>query len=388
MGLSSDNGPKMTRISAIDSCRGLAVVLAMLGHSTRQFAENVDGPNLLETLQLLMTRTATPIFMILFGIMIELVYLRKLRDGRPADQVQIRLISRMVTCYFLFAVTAFMAMITGKLLPLDTLEAMLFLGSGRFGNILKIYTGLFLLVLITLPWAIRWGARFYLSLAGIFWAVKYLFQAIDMPDPHLLHFIFGHGSGFGPSILLGVTLVAYGVLIGEALSGHRRAGPAWVMLAGAMGLLLFGAATGDPSSFIRATITTYRWDNVPYYFAYGIVACSIALAWFTLLWRIAPGAPSKAGSTVSFETLGHSTLFYYAFGNILLNLLPEYTGNSLLVAYALIISFLIALTAITLTREVLMARINPLFFGLPGKISQGYHHSVGRIAALLIRKKA
>ncbi|MEM9523555.1 MAG: hypothetical protein AAF982_06115 [Pseudomonadota bacterium] len=376
----------MSRITAIDSSRGLAVVLAMLGHAANQFMGQVEGIGAIQAIQLIFTRTATPTFMILFGIMIELVYLKRLRAGGPEDRVRLRLISRMLTCYVLFAAIALAAMITGKLMVQDTLEAVLFLGPGRFGNVLKIYTGLFLLIVLTLPWAIRWGSRFYLGLAVVAWALKYAFQAIGVPDLHLVHFIFGHATGFGPAILLGVTLVAYGLLIGEALSGYRRPGPAVLMLAAALGLLVFGVLSGDPVAFVMATITDYRWQNVPYYFAYGIVACSASLAGFWLLGRLLPGRDAAAPSTaLSFETLGRDTLFYYGFGNIAINLLPVYDGSSPVIGYGLALGFLGALTAISMTRGQLFALGNRLFFGLPARLHAGYGQVISGLATRLAR---
>ena len=154
-----------TRLHFIDSTRGLAVVLAMLSHSLWQFAPEMD---LLRPL----TQTATPTFVVLFGVMLELVYLRRLRDGAATEAIERRILGRMLTCFFVFALILFAAYATSKLSLYATVKALTFMGGGRFGVILKTYAALFAVVLLLLPLAQRHGSTLFLAAAGLAWAVK------------------------------------------------------------------------------------------------------------------------------------------------------------------------------------------------------------------------
>ena len=64
------------RFALLDALRGLTVILAMMDHVKVQFV-----PDFHHFIPL--TRLSTPSFIILFGAMIEIAYLSKLRAGKP-----------------------------------------------------------------------------------------------------------------------------------------------------------------------------------------------------------------------------------------------------------------------------------------------------------------
>lgn len=358
----------MTRLGFVDSARGMAVVLAMLAHALSQFTGGIPEFWRIQEPALLFTRTATPTFMILFGIMIEVVYLRKLREGVAQIDMKRRLLGRLITCYLLFCAITLAAFLTGKLTPGETVLAMLYLDGGRFGVILKIYAMLFAIILVTLSFAERFGSLFYVVVALYGWALKYALVASDLPSNHFISFISGHGNGFGPAILVGMTLVAFGTMIGEAFTGRRH----WIyplaVLTIALAIILSGVITQDPVDFIRYTIKGARWANEPAYFAYGIVACSVSLAFFALIW----GWRKRPASRVSFSSLGRDTLFFYGFGNIAINLLPVYEGPGWQgLFYA--VAFVLALCLITLAKAPICARINTHAFGLLQRLDELYN---------------
>lgn len=349
----------MKRLGWIDSSRGLAVVLAMLSHAIIQFCSGFWENLGLSGEVWLLTRTATPTFMILFGIMIELVYLRPLRSGAPYSGVQQRLLARMLTCYLLFAAITLAAVSTGKLLPHEGMKAILYMGDGRFGVILKIYAALFLLIVLLLPFAVRHGSTFFIALAGAGWLLKFALALLPVPHWHILQFLTGHTKGFGPAILPGLSFVAFGIMVGEALSGHRRRTAAMLTTAAASALLVLGVSEVGAEDFARGIIDVFRWQNSPYYFAFGIVACALSLVWFAAIWTLFP-EPTK-GLTLS--RLGRETLFVYGFGNILINLLPVYGGKSL-IGLLFVPVFLVILIILTVQRDKLFELLDTLTMGL------------------------
>lgn len=352
------------RIGAIDATRGLAVVLAMLSHALVQFGDEIHHIKLL-------TRTATPAFMILFGAMIEIVYLRKLREAgtdanRRAGVVE-RLLSRMLTCYVVFGLVALAALVSGKLDIVETAKAMLFLDQGRFGNILRIYTVLFAFVILTLPLAARYGAVFFVWAALGAWMLKYAFGALGAPDWSPLQNVVGHVNGYGPAMLPGLTFIAFGMLVGEALTGRRSLRAAALVAAVAGVALAAQLAAVGPRALADLVVWDYRWTNDPRYFAFGIVSTSAILGVFWLLWR--RPLPDRISRTLA--AFGRDTLFIYGFGNVALNLLPTYHGGPL-AAGALALCFLAVLLCLSLERLDARATFNRLALRLPETVSRGY----------------
>jgi uncharacterized membrane protein len=79
-----------TRFETLDALRGVTVILAMLDHVKVQFVTDVH-------VLVPLTRLSTPGFIILFGAMIEIAYLSKLRAGRTMRSVRERMASRLIT---------------------------------------------------------------------------------------------------------------------------------------------------------------------------------------------------------------------------------------------------------------------------------------------------
>lgn len=368
----------MSRLNFVDSSRGLAVVLAMLSHALLQFSANVD---VLETVRpwiSIVTRSATPTFMILFGIMIEVAYLRKLREGSALRTVQTRLLARAITCYALFVCITVAAFATGKLGGVETFKALSYQANGRFGTILKIYAVLFLLILVTLPLARRFGAWFFLGFATVAWIVRWVAMETDLSDLYVLHFLIGHAKGFGPAILVGMTFVAFGMAIGEALTGRSKWRLAAILLSGAVLQVAWSIGEHGYMEWMVQTVKTYRWINDPVYFAYGIVACALCLAIFAL-WHSFAAIPAPT----ALDTLGRDTLLFYGGGNIVINLLPYYGGTAVWGAL-MPVAFLLFLIWATFRKVQVFELSNQYLFNLPNRILTAYIAMRDRIVAVLM----
>lgn len=331
------------RLPYIDSARGIAGVLAILAHLSSDQFRFIDFGYLAGIS--LFTRTATPMFMILFGIMIALVYIPRLSRGpEAADNVARRLLSRMVTCYLIFGAITLAAVLSGKIPVEKGLQAMAFANAGRFGEVLKIYSVLFLVIVASLPLLKRFGLAWIVTLAGLGWLLSHAVASVAAPGNVALQFFTGYDNGFGPSVAHSFTFVAFGVAIGEAVTGRRS-----LLLPGAVAAVAVAAlaiATVRLGPFVVAHgLGTYEFRslNHPLYYAYGIVSTSVALILFKTIW--ARGILGGLSGTLA--ELGKRSLFVYGFGNVAMNLLPTYGGNPV-IALALAVAFMAVLILMTL----------------------------------------
>lgn len=355
------------RFTYIDASRGLAVILAMISHAFIQFTGGIELPAEVSTLRMMVTRTATPTFLVLFGVMVEVAYFRPLREGRRFQSVAHRMISRSLTCYLLFVLITAAALLTDKLSAKDALGAITFTAGGRFGVILKLYAVLFVVVALTLRPGVRWGASFYAGIALVAWAMKYLFEATGWNAPYIMQSQFGPGEGFGPATFLGLTLVAFGMLIGEALTGRRAWWPVAVAICIACIGLVVGMADYGPKQFALNIVHSFRWVNSPYYYAYGICAASMSLVFF---WMLAMRGPNAL--THPLGELGKDTLFVYGFGNILINFLPLYRGSDAVTGFALLCAFMVFLILLSFQRSRISRAIDPEESGPLSRIQRAY----------------
>jgi surface polysaccharide O-acyltransferase-like enzyme len=360
----------MARLRYVDSARGAAVVLAMLSHSLIQFAPEFDGLKLL-------TRTATPAFLVLFGTMIEVAYLRKIRGGSPQRAVSERLLSRMVTCYLLYVAVTAAAVLTGKIGLHAFTESILFLDEDRFGTILRTYAALFFIVVLVLPWAVRFGSTVFLGIAAVGWVLKYALAGVGGGASYPMNVVFGNGEGFGPAVLTSFTFVGFGLAIGEALTGRRGFWRSAVIAALAVAVLVVDVQ-GKGLDGYGALLRDYRWQNHPAYFAFGVLSTAAILLVFRVLWM----RRSADRFSAALATFGQQTLFVYGLGNVALNLLPVY-GGRMAVGLVLTAGFMAALLWLSLDRARPRPLANRLLLGVPGAFVRTYGWLLDRLVGVL-----
>ncbi|MCA8902023.1 MAG: DUF1624 domain-containing protein [Hyphomonas sp.] len=365
----------MKRINYIDASRGLAVILAMMAHSMIHYVTGIQVMIDAQVWIQIVTRTATPTFMVLFGIMIELVYLRRLREGAPADRTVTRLLERMITCYVLFFLVMMAGAVTGKFSFTKAFLAIAYFETGNYGVILQIYAVLFAIIAATLGLARRWGSLVYAGIAGLGWALKFTLEATHAPAIYPLQYLIGYGFGFGPAILPGMTLVAFGALVGEMLTGRRARFWAPAIGAGAMAVVLWNIATSGLHEYARLVTDVFRWNNDVFYYTFGIAVSSLSLIFFAGIDRARKGA---APGKFSLAALGRDTLYIYGGGNIFLNLLPGYTGQSHL-AFLAVAAFLCALMLSSIYKPQVSQVANRLSAGWISRIYRGYKAVCSRI---------
>ena len=349
-----DMAQTATRFATLDALRGVTVILAMLDHVKVQFVTDVH------TLVPL-TRLSTPGFVILFGAMIEIAYLSKLRAGRSLHSVRERMAARLVTCWALALMLTAAAFVSGNLDFTTAWRAALGLGLGRFSEIMLIYAALFAVLIAILPVIARYGSVPVLAIALAGWLLQPVFT-LAFPEPsQFLNFLLGVGTGYGPAILPAMTFLGCGLALGEALNGRRS-----YKLVGLIAALAVVVCASELSHGVLESGRRFlanRWSNHPGYYAVGIlgfigIGTCLLLAqrvrWFD--------APMRG-----LAKIGTQTLFIYGVGNLWLNLMPA-VEMSHAVGFTSAFLFLSCLIALALVGP---SKRNALGLGLPalwGKI--------------------
>ena len=146
------------RLTFIDVARTYAILLALLSHvfAATGFFQQL-GPDALLIRQF--TRVATPLFMFMFGFMIEFVYVRRAASN-GVGAIRHRILARSFQCYMAYALTSFCAVLSGYLSIKGFLGSLLFFTDSRFGNILRSYSVLLVLAPFIIRLRLMLGAKF------------------------------------------------------------------------------------------------------------------------------------------------------------------------------------------------------------------------------------
>ncbi|MGE6696959.1 Long-chain-fatty-acid--CoA ligase [Hyphomonas sp. NPDC076900] len=333
------------RIIGLDICRSVAILATMFSHALAeggaQLYYSFDHAGLI-WLRLFL-QMSPPIFIILFGSVLEIVYRPRIEAGQKQQTIA-RLLTRAAQCYLLYLVTLLAMLAAGLGSPGYALRCALFLGGTPYGDILKFYT----LALALAPALIFVRDRLgFLALGAVSVAVHLLHPLImqlrvpETSPAHaylspLLSFLIGGGEVVtgGPSFLHGMTFVIWGMMIGRAVivlsrPGSSRREIAQAAISMAALLLVSGAVLlafwnfDAPFHTVRdLSSLAYRNINHPIYFAFGLFGTLLAVFTGLILYD---GFRVKFGLSLGFA--GKTSLFTFSFGNALLYLAPAMTLN-------------------------------------------------------------
>ncbi|TNM62145.1 OpgC domain-containing protein [Aliirhizobium smilacinae] len=359
------------RIIGIDLTRSVAIFFAMLSHVW--VVTNMDdfwsGPSA-DFLRALMA-LATPTFILLFGTMLEIVYRPRFVAGEQG-RVAMRLFSRAIQCWLLYCLSIVVLYLVADGYSLKfSIATMMLLGVTPFTDILKFYAVVLFLAPILLWIRNRVGL---LPLVAIAIAVHVAHPILrGLPGPLDFHmsmyaervvtFLFGVGDAKlgGPSILHGTSLIIGGMVFGRLIAGDQivrseeAAGnivkrASYLLAVSALALLL-GAVFYDEKSLAELGNMSLRMDSDPLYFAAGICG-AIAITSLAVLatQRLSPEVKQRLEKPVFF---GRTSLFTFAFGNMILYAWPETPaalGSAVL--QAVLISIVITGLSYLFDREV------------------------------------
>jgi hypothetical protein len=318
----------LSRLHFIDFARTFAVVLALLSHSlaNTKVLDRVSADSLNITH---FTRTATPIFVFMFGFMIEYVYVMRARAFGVAS-IQQRLRVRSFQCYFGCCLISFCTLLGCHQSLYKFAKSLAFFGDSRGGNILRVYAVILLFTPLLVRLRLRYGVRFVVfCLAGVLLSFPFIIQlkgvdfgAFKTP----LHLFFGVGPpGFGPSVWHSLSFVLSGMLLASSLTSGaetlRNAFLRFYLIA--LGLVSICAVAWFPlvhdspaEAWVKFVDNTYRENNMPGYYLIGIVTSVFWITLFSLL----IGTRELSRPVKFLLPLGLSSLVSYTTGNMLLNL--------------------------------------------------------------------
>jgi len=320
------------RLNFVDVARAYAIVLALFAHSMVTFG-GFSSLGDFDSLAKLFIRFATPMFVFMFGIMLELVYVKRARLNGVQSVVR-RLVLRSAQCYAGYQLTVVASFLGGYLTAGEASRALLLLDTSHFGNILRFYSIALLLAIPLIRARLHWGVRVYGLLLILLWIVPKplegtLAAASFGSYESLAGLLFGIGAApVGPSVWHGMTFVLAGMLVGTSLTGWNAPGfrlrafyasSAVVMAITALVVLVLVRESSPIDVARNFANLRYRTQNHIGYYAVGILGSSFMLV---ILSRVVPLETPLADWAAVPLTLGTSSLLSFTLGNIVLNLLP------------------------------------------------------------------
>lgn len=301
------------------------------------------------------TRNALPLFVFMFGMMLELVYRRKWQAVGGAEPTR-RLITRSFQCYAGYLMTILAGLLAGVMEPKASLKAALFLGNAELGNILRFYAIALLLAIPLLYFSNRFGRRVLVGLLVVIWGTYPLIESLQIPRSHLLSFplgmLFGPmGHLIGPSVLQGMTFMLAGMLCGSALTNWREDGLApfrrttlAVVLIAAIPVLYLIYQSSIVEVFGSFTGFEWRRLNHPGYYSIGVMSCGVILLALSFLFPPGREISPRAERLLLY---GRSSLLAFTVGNvILILLLGHVVPTSAITMVVAIVLFLVAVWAV------------------------------------------
>jgi hypothetical protein len=334
--MSSTDPIKSRRIRGIDICRSAAILAAMLSHTMIAFQlqrfTGIPSAGVRCIIQM-----APPVFITLFGAMLEIAYRPRFVRG-DAEGASRQLLNRAVQCYLLYVISLAALVLTGKYSLLFAIRSALLDGVSPFTDILKFYA----LALLIAPLLIKIRVRFgLLSLLIFAIAVHAAYPLIKhIPAVHaeygkfLLGFLYGSESAHvgGPSFLHGMTFVVCGMIIGYGIVGLfskdariRRSSAAWVgglfiLAVGSTAALLSWAASG--STITGIANMQLRNENHPFWYSLGLTSVVIFVLFCVWVFDV---LEHRWADGICF--IGKASLFTFCFGNVLLYVFSGHVEN-------------------------------------------------------------
>jgi hypothetical protein len=323
----------------VDFARSYAIFLALFDHSLNDFNIWTNYPFEQYAIIKLFTSSATPTFLFLFGMMLELVYLKRLKS-KGLSSIRPQLIKRSLQCYLGFMLTSLAGLIGGYLTIKGLFGSSFFVVNNHYGNILKIYCVLIILAMPLLLFRKKYGIWPIVVLCCSYWLFYPITSQIEVTNGNINNFtssMFGIGNSGGPSVLHSLSIVSIGMLSANYIDFKDK----WKfprMNLTLLSLLLLGLAIylmfTPWSEFIENYFSnTFRNNNHPLYF---IVSLSLAIILVLIFSVLIPLGAQLKPWTKHLLVFGRNSLSAFTIGNIILNLIYTKTQSN---SYSLIAPF-------------------------------------------------
>lgn len=323
------------RLAFLDLARGVAVLGATAAHVVGVFdVWHQTQPSPLKAVGNAAFRACTPLLLLLFGAMIEMVYVaRWRRDGAPT--VTARLLRRAWLCYAGLLAGALACGVAGNLTWAQVGLAAVGLHDVPIVTILRFFALALVVAIPVIALRLRLGIAAPLAGAGLIWACEPVLRALpwpaaEAPTAWLTSFLVGFpGTWITGSSLHYLSLVLVGMALGVAIARRARHGApllTWRLA------LATGAAA---AAILAALVLVLGWREVvwgylgsrqifrqhhhPAYFLIGGISALVVLA---ACWRAAPPPSSCPAWCEPLAAIGRHSLASFAIANVALCLVP------------------------------------------------------------------
>ncbi|MGM0579212.1 MAG: OpgC domain-containing protein [Bacteroidota bacterium] len=312
------------RVHFVDFARSYAIFLALFDHSFNDF--NIWSNYTFNNYAFLkiLTTSATPTFLFLFGMMLELIYLRRLKE-KGLSAIKPHLFKRSFQCYLGFILTALAGLIGGYLTFKSAFATTFFAANTHYGNILKIYAVLIILAIPLLLIRKKYGVWSIIGITLFIWCFYPIFDSIDITNGSIAIFMssmVGIGKSGGPSVLHSLSIVSIGMLSASFIDFKDK----W-KFPKYNAILLFALLTITGIFLLTTPWETftdkyfnniYRQENHPIYYT---VALSLAIIHIIIFSAIIPLGSKLKPWTKHLLLFGRNSLSAFTIGNIILNLI-------------------------------------------------------------------
>jgi len=358
----------------IDVARSAAILAALAAHAVAVFAVwPVVPPGLFKAAGNALFYTATPTFFLLFGVMLELVYVRRLeRDG--ALCVATRLATRAGQCWLGLVLGMLCAWLSGRLTGAQLPDAVLNLIDTPNSGILRFYTAALLLCIPVVLWRPRLGPAFPLVLVGVIWIGAALLPLLPWPAAgsrwgFLCGFLVAHPPLWsGGSLWHNLSVVFLGMALGHHM--HTRLGlglvplggrPVWLLVAVCLAGVAVCAWILGPAALAQGYLGTGRTLRSACHPAYFLISILSALALIAVAQRCypvgPPGATEAAQVRLPILAVGRNSLLAFAVGSAALNLIPPERTPPIWLGISFTLLYLVGVILVArLADEVTMRR--------------------------------
>lgn len=218
----SRSSRKSNRILFIDIARTYAVFLALFAHFVSNYGP--PGKGIILGNYMFFTSIATPLFIIIFGFMMEIVYSPKIEQFQ---HIKRKMLIRSLQCYCAYLFTAFAAAYGGFINYSDIWRVALFAERSRHGNILLLYTVLLLIMPYILLGKNKFGNWFLVITFILISLLSNLISNMERINfgiyDVLITNLIGIGeSRGGPSVLFSLLFVIVGIAIGNIFTKNKE----------------------------------------------------------------------------------------------------------------------------------------------------------------------
>ncbi|MEH6562311.1 MAG: OpgC domain-containing protein [Marinobacter sp.] len=311
------------RIIFIDAARSYAIILALGAHALHVFGVPDAGPWIMN--YPFFTTMATPMFIFMFGVMMEIVYSnRAIQSGVSGTDG--RLLHRAYQCYLAGAFIAVAALL-GGIVDLETFfSSLVSIERTRYESILIIYAGALLVMPFILRLRLRYGVK---GLLGLLLVIAVTVHIVSFTK-HLdlgywglfVNRFVGIGSDPDLSILSTFTFILLGMLAGK----YVIEGNTLYLFAGVAGsvcmiasLLIWQVTSVET---FKALLSDYANRNLRNSgnIVFFLMGSFYSLAALCVIKFIVERFPHTHGLVLVLSPLGMNSLLAFTFGNSVLNL--------------------------------------------------------------------